>query len=73
MTDMLRKVLEKFNGRPAEFTPEQLDYIGKMFDKKGPVLVRMGVKKKTRFYSPDEWGVERGKFFPGKNKERGVK
>ncbi|MCL6559186.1 MAG: hypothetical protein K6U74_10395 [Firmicutes bacterium] len=73
MTDLLRKVLEKFNGRPAEFTPEQLEYIGRMFDKKGPVMVRMGVKKETRFYSSDEWEVERDKFFPGVNKKRGVK
>lgn len=65
------EMLEKFKGIPADFTPEQAEYIRKMFDKKGPVLVRMGVKKCTRFYSPVEWDIEKSRYYP--KKERGKK
>ncbi|HOV78815.1 MAG TPA: hypothetical protein PK728_01795 [Bacillota bacterium] len=65
--------MERFKGSPADFTPEQLEYIARMFDRKGPVLVRMGIKKKTRFYSPVEWEMKKGSIYPKKNRERSVK
>jgi len=70
---ILKEIIEKFQARPADFTPEQLKYIARMFERKGPVLVRMGVKKETRFYSPGEWKKVRGRYFPEKGKKRGVR
>lgn len=57
--ELLEKVMEKFNGNLIVYTPEQLQFIGQMFEGKGAILVRWGIKKKTRFYSPEEWGKQK--------------
>lgn len=59
---MLDEAIEKFNGKAADFTLAQIKYINLMFEKKGPVLVRMGIKKSTRFFSQKEWEEEK-KYF----------
>lgn len=51
----MKEIMKQFNGRLVSFTPKQIEYIQRMFEQKGPVLVRVGTKKKTRFHGPSEW------------------
>ncbi len=52
--EKLQQVIKRFNGENFSFTPAQVAYIERMFADKGPVLIRRGKKKNTRFFSPEE-------------------
>lgn len=54
---------QKFSGEEAELSPAQVAYIDRMFEQKGPVLVRIGKGKLTRFLSPEEY-KRRGSKLP---------
>ncbi|MFX4261159.1 hypothetical protein ACOBQJ_03045 [Pelotomaculum propionicicum] len=53
MSDMT-DIIKRFKGSPAELTSRQVEYIRNHFEKKGPVLIRLGKGKLTKFLSPDE-------------------
>lgn len=63
--EKLQQVIKRFKGEIYYFTPAQVVYIEKMFAEKGPVLIRIGKKKNTRFFSPGENQklFERGNVF----------
>lgn len=52
--EKLQQVIKRFKAEVFTYTPEQIKYIEKMFAQKGPVLIRRGKKKNTRFFSPEE-------------------
>jgi hypothetical protein len=61
--DVPKEISDRFKGKSVDLTPAQIKYINVMFEKKGPVLVRMGVRKKTRFFGLEEWDKEKKKYY----------
>jgi hypothetical protein len=69
--EKLQQVIKRFKGEIYYFTPAQVAYIERMFLDKGPVLIRIGEKKNTRFFSPGESQklFERGNVFDNSSTE----